>query len=215
MPPDRSDEALVADLYLDRRDRRSGTRASGKRLIDTAGLHRWADRERQIENRIGLDAFSLDHGLPPISVILAYKMAVSQPRSQPSSAQTMCGRYASFLPAEGHCAHFRHGEPVARRAAHVAAGRECHRASTVIRAARLKPGALHGGRALVALRSLASAFRGVNGRLHAAPKLYPLVAGFRPALISFCTQISAAPVTGSLLPGSVAQPFFAIMSPRS
>ena len=43
---------------------------------------------------------------------------------------------------------------------------------------------------------------------------YPLVAVFRSALISFCTQISAAPVTGSVLPGIVNQPLFTSMSPR-
>ena len=55
------------------------------------------------------------------------------------------------------------------------------------------------------LSYLAAAFRGVYGR---PGQFYPAVAVFWPALISFCTQISAAPATGSVLPGIVAQPFF-------
>ena len=48
-----------------------------------------------------------------------------------------------------------------------------------------------------------------------APDLYPaLGAVFRSALISFCAQISAAPATGSVLPGIVNQPLFTSMSPR-
>ena len=48
-----------------------------------------------------------------------------------------------------------------------------------------------------------------------APDLYPaLGAVFRSALISFCAQISAAPATGSVLPGIVSQPPFTSMSPR-
>ena len=49
----------------------------------------------------------------------------------------------------------------------------------------------------------------------AAPGLYPLVAVVRPTLNSFCAQMSAASATGSVLPGIVTQPFFAIMPLRS
>lgn len=45
-------------------------------------------------------------------------------------------------------------------------------------------------------------------------QFYPAVAVFRSALISFSTQISAAPCTGSVLPGNVSQPLFMSMSPR-
>ena len=59
--------------------------------------------------------------------------------------------------------------------------------------------------AFAVLSYLAAAFRGVYGP---PGHFYPAVAVFWPALISFCTQISAAPATGSVLPGIVAQRFF-------
>src|SRR5437762_1233688 len=44
---------------------------------------------------------------------------------------------------------------------------------------------------------------------------YPLAAVDRFAFISFWTQISAAPATGSVSPGIVTQPPFLIISPRA
>ena len=49
---------------------------------------------------------------------------------------------------------------------------------------------------------------GHSRRIRPPGHFYPAVAVFWPALISFCTQISAAPATGSVLPGIVAQRFF-------
>ena len=86
------------------------------------------------------------------------------------------------------------------------------------------PSACETQAALAAIDQLDNVYSRQSPRKRSAPRskrpaprgyFYPAVAVFRSAPISFCAQISAAPCTGSVLPGIASQPFFTSMSPRS